>query len=461
MSTPLNVDRRQVFLAGSASILGWAIDLYDLLIILYVATAIAPLLFPPEAETLQLAYVYGSFAISLVVRPLGSGIFGAFADKKGRKKTMAVTVTGVGISTFLMGCVPTYAMAGALAPILFLALRVAQGVFVGGLVAATHTLGTETAGPRHRGLMSGLVAGGGAGLGAVLASVVYLIVSQIFPGDAFATFGWRVMFFSGLVAAGLSLLVYAKAEESPFWAAQDTKTVQETPPIRTLFSKEHLPVFFLNMLVVVGGAALYYLTLGFLPTFLAKGVGMPRSEAALVLIAANLAVIVGGALGGTLSDRIGRRRTFIALGTVSLVVIPLFYLWLARLTPDQFGSITLCCVVMALSMMAATAPIMIYLNERFPTRVRATGTALCWNIGYALGGMTPMLVAFFSPKVEDILSRLVIFTIAAALLFIIGTLLNPKTDSLTLEGWDDDTGPRNPHRQQTAAPTANQETPLP
>ena len=162
MSTSLNVSRRQVLVAGSASILGWAIDLYDLLLILYVAAAIAPLLFPPEAETLQLAYVYGSFAISLVVRPLGSALFGAFADKNGRKRTMKVTITGVGISTFLMGCVPTYAHVGALAPLLFLALRVAQGIFVGGLVAATHTLGTETAGPRHRGLMSGLVAGAGA-----------------------------------------------------------------------------------------------------------------------------------------------------------------------------------------------------------------------------------------------------------------------------------------------------------
>lgn len=441
MNTPLSVDRRRVITAGSASILGWAIDLYDLLIILYVATAIAPLLFPPEAETLQLAYVYGSFAISLVVRPLGSALFGAFADKKGRKKTMAVTVSGVGISTFLMGTVPTYAVAGALAPLLFLALRVAQGIFVGGLVAATHTLGTETAGPRHRGLMSGLVAGGGAGLGAVLASVVYLIVSHLFPGDAFAVWGWRVMFFSGLVAAGLSLLVYSKAEESPFWAAQDVHTIKETPPIRTLFSREHLPVFFLNMLVVTGGAALYYLTLGFFPTFLATGVGMPRSEAAIVLIMANVAVIVGGAAGGTLSDRIGRRRTFISLGTVSLVLIPSFYLWLAKLDPAATGIITFCCVAMAFCMMAATAPIMIYLNERFPTRVRATGTALCWNIGYALGGMTPMLVTFFSPRVEDILSRLVLFTIVSALLFIGGTLLNPKTDDLTLEGWDRDDTP--------------------
>jgi pimeloyl-ACP methyl ester carboxylesterase/predicted MFS family arabinose efflux permease len=459
-STTLSVSKGQVWLAGSASILGWAIDLYDLLIILYVATAIAPLLFPPQAATLQLAYVYGSFAISLIVRPLGSGMFGVFADKKGRKKTMMVTVSGVGISTFLMGAVPTYAVAGALAPLLFLLLRVVQGIFVGGLVAATHTLGTETAGPRHRGLMSGLVAGGGAGLGAVMASIVYLIVSQLFPGDAFATIGWRVMFFSGLVTSGLSLLVYSKTQESPFWAAQNAgPAAPKETPANPLFSREHLPVFFLNMLVVTGGAALYYLTLGFLPTFLIKGVGMARSEAALVLIVANLSVIAGGAIGGTISDRIGRRRTFLSLGSVCLVVIPMSYVWLAKMPPGEVGKVTLCCVMMGFFMMAATAPIMIYLNERFPTKVRATGTALCWNIGYALGGMTPMLVAYFSPQVADVLSRLVFFSIASALLFIVGALFNPKTDKLTLEAWEPDTlpgtkakTPGNGHRSRPGSP---------
>ncbi|MEZ0606844.1 MFS transporter, partial [Paraburkholderia sp. IW21] len=164
------VDQRQVMGAVAASCFGWALDLFDLFVLLYVAPVVGRLFFPSEHAMLSLAAVYASFAVTLLMRPLGSALFGSYADRRGRKGAMIVAVVGVGLSTAAFGLLPTVAQVGLFAPILFLLLRLIQGVFVGGVVASTHTIGTESVAPKYRGAVSGLIGGGGAGLGALLAS---------------------------------------------------------------------------------------------------------------------------------------------------------------------------------------------------------------------------------------------------------------------------------------------------
>src|SRR6202453_2218807 len=210
-------DRTQMRNAIIASVLGWSLDLFDLFILLYVAPVVGALFFPSTVPTLSLAAVYASFAVTLLMRPVGSAIFGHYADVHGRKNAMFVAIVGVGISTAAFGLLPTIAQAGVVAPILFLVLRLVQGIFVGGVVASTHTIGTEWAAPNRRGAMSGLVGGGGAGIGALLASFVFLVTSSIFPGDAFAVWGWRCMFFSGLLSSLLGWFIFKNLEESPFF----------------------------------------------------------------------------------------------------------------------------------------------------------------------------------------------------------------------------------------------------
>src|SRR5579862_6184583 len=128
------VRTRQMVMAVTASLLGWSLDLFDLFILLYVAPVIGKLFFPSAYPTLSLAAVYASFAVTLLMRPVGSAIFGHYADVHGRKSAMFFAIIGVGISTAAFGLLPTIAQAGVLAPILFLILRLVQGVFVGGVV---------------------------------------------------------------------------------------------------------------------------------------------------------------------------------------------------------------------------------------------------------------------------------------------------------------------------------------
>ena len=426
-TAPIQVTQRQVLAAGFASVVAWSFDLFDLFILLFVASTIGPLFFPSDSETLSLAATYASFAVTLLMRPIGSAIFGNYADKQGRKRAMVIAVSGLGIITALMGAVPTIYQVGFLAPILFLTLRVVQGIFVGGVVASTHTIGTETVPEKWRGLMSGLTGGSGAGLGALFASLALFAASSLFPGDAFSVWGWRFMFFTGVIGAIISLFVFRAVQESPIWALQERRAGTRRAPLKTLFSGEHLPVFLLCLMISIGAGTQYYLTTGYLPTFLDVINGVPKNVEARVLIVSSLVVVVAAPLVGHVSQLIGRKKTFIIAETASVIAIPLSYLQLSRLGEDSLGWILFYASTLAFFGKVAYAPLIIFLNERFPTDIRASGTGLNWNIGFAIGGVMPTFVALASPTTGDIPSRLLIFLVAAGLLFLAGSILNPET----------------------------------
>lgn len=420
-------DRRQWLMAVLASLLAWSFNLFDLLILLFLAPTIAPLFFPAAEETLSLAGVYGSFAVTLAMRPVGSALFGSYADRRGRKRAMQLTVWGVGITTALMGTVPTYQHIGVAGTACFLVLRLAQGVFVGGVVASTHTIGTETIGPRWRGLMSGLIAGS-AGVAAVLASVVHSLVSSLISDGDFTRWGWRIVFLSGLVGSAVSLAVLRHVDESPVWACLSRRERQPAP-VRTVLSKAWRGTLASNILVVAGGGTQYYLASGYLPTFLTKVTGLAPPTASRILIMSNTAVVVACAGFGELSERVGRRRALVAAGIINGLALPALYLQLARLRPgDGTGMITVYAVALGVMAAAGYAPALAFLNERFPTGIRASGTALSWNLGFAIGGMTPALVSFATPSLAAIHGRLAVFLVAGASMSIIGVAFSRPAD---------------------------------
>lgn len=419
---------RQVLGAVAASCMGWALDLFDLFILLFVAPVIGKLFFPSEHAMLSLAAVYASFAVTLLMRPIGSAIFGSYADRHGRKGAMVVAVTGVGLSTAAFGLLPTVAHAGLLAPALFILLRLVQGVFVGGVVASTHTIGTESVPPSWRGAVSGLVGGGGAGLGALLASVIYMAMTALFPGEAFDDWGWRCMFFSGIVSSVLGLLIFNSLEESPLWKQLQAAKGHAAPvenPLRTLFSRQYRGVLLVNILLTVGGGSAYYLTSGYLPTFLKVVVKAPAGEGAAILMASSLGVIVASVLAGHLSSVVGRKRAFLLIGTLSLVVLPALYLLMP--TAPNVAMLGFYSVILSMLGCAGFAPILIFLNERFPTSIRATGTGLSWNIGFAIGGTMPTFASLVASSPAALPQVLAAFLGLVTLVYLAGALIVPET----------------------------------
>jgi MFS family permease len=432
------VDQRQVMGAVVASCLGWALDLFDLFVLLYVAPVVGRLFFPSEHAMLSLAAVYASFAVTLLMRPLGSALFGSYADRRGRKGAMIVAVVGVGLSTAAFGLLPTVAQAGVLAPILFLLLRLIQGVFVGGVVASTHTIGTESVAPKYRGAVSGLIGGGGAGLGALLASVTFLAMSALFPGDTFDVWGWRCMFFTGIISSVLGLFVFNSLEESPLWkklaaekAARATAQVKSAPvevvrsPLKTLFSRDYRKILFVNLLLTIGGGSGYYLTSGYLPTFLKVVSHAPNGAAAAILMICSVAVVIASIAAGHLSTFIGRKGAFVWIGLIRLVALPALFLLLP--TADSIMMVGIYAVLLSALGSAGYAPILIFLNERFPTSIRATGTGLSWNIGFAIGGMMPTAVSLVAKDASQLPMTLAIFIGAISVIFLVGAFVVPET----------------------------------
>jgi MFS transporter, MHS family, proline/betaine transporter len=422
--------RWQTINAVVASVLGFGLDLFDLFILLYVAPVVGALFFPSSVATLSLAAVYASFAVTLLMRPIGSALFGHYADVYGRKGAMLIALVGVGISTAAFGVLPTIAQAGVIAPVLFLILRLVQGVFVGGIVASTHTIGTESAPPQWRGMMSGLIGGGGASIGALLASFIFLIAASLFPGDAFATWGWRCMFFCGLLSSFLGWFIFKNLEESPFFNEQQRRRATApgagpTAPIRMLLSNRYRNILLLNVMVTFGGGTGYYLTSGYLPGFLKLVNGISNNLSSLILMGVSVAGLASSVLFGTLSDFIGRRKTFIVVGIGLAILLPVCYLGLASATDTT--TIMLYALAIAFLGNAAYAPILVFLNERFPTEIRASGTGLAWNTGFALGGMMPTVVSLASVSPAQIPMWLSIFAVVIFLIYVTGAFLIPET----------------------------------
>ena len=413
----------KVLVALLASVMGWALDLFDLFLLLLIAPVIGAIFFPTTNPMLSLTGVYAGFAVSAVVRPIGGMMWGSFADRRGRRMTLLATMSGVGIVTAAMGALPTVAQIGAPATVLFVLLRVLQGLFIGGVNAATHTIGTETVPPSWRGWAGGLIQGAGGGVGMVLASGVYKICVSAFPGEIFVVWGWRFMFFSGILSALAAFLLFSFLNESPYFAELQQGQETEKAPIKALFSARYRRSVLLNCAVVIAGAGLYYLTAGFLPVFLGVVNHLPRPAVADILMWTGIAGVLASVAAGQLGEIFGRRAVLWSCGAGGVVLAGFAYQALAVATaPDHILAIGL-----TLSIVGNSPCTLIFLNERFPTAIRATGTAFCWNIGYGIGGMMPLFVTALSPQAFDIPIRLAWFLGAMGLLLLVCPFLFQET----------------------------------
>jgi Na+/melibiose symporter-like transporter len=248
------------------------------------------------------------------------------------------------------------------------------------------------------------------------------------------------MFFTGIISSVLGLFIFNSLEESPLWkqlaadkAARAAEARRHAPveiatsPLRTIFSPPYRNILLVNLLITIGGGSAYYLTSGYLPTFLKVVTKAPNNSAATILMLSSLAVVIVSIAVGHLSSLIGRKRTFLLVGVIQLIAMPALYLML----PDAPTLTVTGVYVVLLSSLGCMgfAPILIFLNERFPTSVRATGTGLSWNIGFALGGMMPTAVSLVAQSPAELPVTLAAFVAFISAVFLIGAAIVPETTS--------------------------------
>ncbi|MBZ6226334.1 MFS transporter [Streptomyces olivaceus] len=403
-------DRR----ALGAAVVGWSVDMYDLLVILHVASYVSAAFFPSDNPVFGLTATFAAFAVSLVVRPVGALVFGSIADRTGRRRAMTISVLGAGVLTAAMGFLPGIATIGAAAPVLLLVLRVAQGLFVGGITASTHTIATESLPERWRGMAAGLIKGGGASLAVVVINLLVIILIAVMGQAAFEDWGWRGLFVLALVGSLLNYVLLRRTEESPAWVARHSTTTSRNAapagsPVRILFSRRWRTQVAMTAAIVFTASAPYYLTTGILPTVYKQVLGLSQDAASVFLIINVTLSAAVAAFCGHVSQRVGRRRVFLVAGVACLVLLPSLYLVMMARPAEWL--LLVCGAVMVMGSGAISAPLIIFINELFPTEIRSTATAFAWSVGYGLSGMLPTVVTALSGHLDRIIP---VLTVSAA-----------------------------------------------
>jgi len=375
--------------AAAAAWIGSALEYYDFFIYGSAAALIFPKVFfddsdPATATLLSLA----TFGVAYAARPVGALFLGHVGDRVGRKQVMIFTLLLMGLSTFLIGCLPTRAQAGSLAPVLLVLCRVLQGISAAGEQASASSMTLEHAPPDRRGFFTSFTLSGTQG-GQLVATLVFLAVAQL-PDSQLLSWGWRVPFWASVLVAVAGWFIRRRLQETPAFAEQAaTEGVVKLPLVVLL--REH----WADVLRVIAGALIASVSTIFTVWALAyatsDSVGMSRTSMLWVGALANLVALGAIPLWATLSDRIGRRPVYL-IGAIGSALTMFLYLW-AISTGSYALTLVLGIVAFGVVYSAANGVWPSFYGEMFATRVRLSGMAVGTQIGFAVAGFAVAFAA--------------------------------------------------------------------
>lgn len=380
-----NSDQRKIITLSS---IGGAIEFYDFIVFVFFAKIISQLFFPQTNPTAALMATFAVFAVGYLARPLGGMIFGHFGDRLGRKKTFIATVILMAVPTFLIGCLPTYAHVGLLASCLLIALRLLQGFSVGGEIPGAIVFASETSPQHHRGLACGIVFFG-VNMGLVFGSLFTTVLTHLLDQNALLSWGWRIPFWFGGILGVVSFYLRKQTQETEFFKKLQSNNKLTRFPLFTIikqYPKSALQGFLLTGLQAII-ISLFFL---YMPTYLTDTFHYP-SKQILTFNTVNVfmfSVII--LFVSQLSDRIGRKK-LMRSGAAFLIVFTYFLFSLFH--RDQLAIVVLVMMLCGLFATCITSCFAPMLAELFPTDVRYSGVAISYNIGFILGGLTPLISA--------------------------------------------------------------------
>ena len=296
----------------TASSAGTAFEWYDFFIFGSLAPIISKVFFAGLDPTPALIAALALFAVGFAFRPLGALIFGAVGDRMGRKGAFLITVSLMGASTFLIGLLPTYAQAGALAPILLILLRIGQGIALGGEYGGAAIYVAEHAPDDKRGASTGWIQSS-ASFGLLAALLVILATRRSVGEDAFGDWAWRIPFLASAILLGISVWMRAKLAESPHFKKLQEEGEVTRAPFRESFARadslKRVLIAFFGIMCAQG--AVWYFTFFYMQVFLEKSLGLPAAAKDMLLIVMTVISAPLYVFFGWLSDRVGRKPVMV------------------------------------------------------------------------------------------------------------------------------------------------------
>ena len=371
-----------------ASLIGTAIEFYDFYIYgTAAALVIGQTFFPQSAPQTQALNAFLTFGVAFLARPVGAFLFGHFGDRVGRKATLVATMVVMGLSTTLIGVLPGYSTAGALAPWLLCLLRFGQGVGLGGEWGGAALLATENA-PRGQRAWFGMFPQLGPPIGFLMANGLFLLLILGLGEQSFVAWAWRVPFLLSAALVAIGLYVRVTVGETPaFRALVERRQRADVPLAETI--RDHWRPLIQGSLAIVVCYALFYVSTVFALGYGVTTLHIARTDFLAMLCVAALFMAAATPLSAALADRFGRRPVLLAASIVAAAV------GLAMPTLLDGGTVgVLAFLSLALAAMGLTfAPLGALLPELFPARVRYTGAASAYNLGGILGASLAPTIA--------------------------------------------------------------------
>ena len=381
-----------------------SIEWYDFFIYATAAALVFPSVFfsaqlPPFAALIA---SYSTFAVGFVARPVGALLFGHLGDRLGRKTALAAALVLMGIATTLVGLLPSYATAGALAPLALVALRLMQGLAVGGQWGGAILLATENAPKSRRGLY-GSIAQAGVPMGVVLANLTFLAANGAMSAESFMSYGWRIPFLLSVLLVVFGLHIYFRVDDTPAYrrlrqsapsradvpGSKNAEPARVSPIIEAL--RRHPRLILLAAGAYISTNLSFYIFITYIVSYgtSTTGLHLPRGTLLSAVLIANAVSAPVMFLAGRLSDRYGRRRIF-------MTGVSLAALWAFAIFPlvetRSWPWITVAILVGLSLNSVGYGPMAAMFTELFSTGIRCSGVSLAYQLGaIAGGGLAPII----------------------------------------------------------------------
>jgi MFS family permease len=415
----------------SATIGGFFAEFVDMFDIYLPTVILTPALiyFQPAHFSPGLAGIFTSlvFATTLVGRPIGAALFGALADRVGRRRSTIVSVSGFGIITLLIAFIPGYATVGIASYVTLIVLRFLDGVCLGGGYTGALPLAMEYAPKHRRGFLGGLILAAFP-LAYVVINLVALASFAVFPAGGpsspYVVWGWRIPFVLGaLLAAALAIYYVTRVSESEIWEASEKKSF----PLGNLFKGESGRSFLQVFTMMTGFWLTQNLVTLFLPTtVLHTFLKLSNTDLTFTLLIAYACLVLSYIASGVIAQRIGRRRFFMILGAGIATLGSVLLGVLVTGTALSLGAIILLVCAFSVLVTAPWGVVLPYINERFHTDVRASG----FGLGFSVSVVIPSFYAFFMEGLGEFMPyRLasIVLLFVGGVLGVIGAAAGPET----------------------------------